>query len=243
MQSEEPKDDWVIDKDRMDEATLFPVAAQHRHSESFTGVQIISQPIFRPNRPVHHVLPLSLSAPKDADLEEEEPPLISRWSDSEHQAPTPTPPINKPKKSLVPKIKFKGIPNPFRSKPVRVEHVPPRQGFQLDDYDVRTESIVTRQRMHDEESDRKSVGSSVMRDMDEDRQERLTLISTEERRRNEVFLISKTGENFTLSSKTAASQSVVTSEQATTSIGMDIISPTASTLTHSWRASGSTQVS
>ncbi|TEB28106.1 hypothetical protein FA13DRAFT_1794336 [Coprinellus micaceus] len=247
VRSEEPKNDWVIDndKERVDELTPFPATLHRALSDSFDS---LPQPVaFKPNRHANvHVVPLPLAnGGALGGAEEGEVQLTSRWSDSEHQGPTAIP--NKPKKggkSVLPNV-FKGIPNPFKAKPVRVKPVAPRAGFRLDDYDASTDSMFSTPKRvtQDEEEDRRSVGSSLMRDVDEEQQERATLISREERTQNEVFLISKNGKDFSLSSKsgTVASRSVVTSnDEVNTSIG--VVSPTASSLTNSWRASGNTQI-
>ncbi|KAJ3527889.1 hypothetical protein NMY22_g9611 [Coprinellus aureogranulatus] len=265
VQREEPKNDWVIDtgKERLDDiATPFPTTTvfQPRRSESFDEERAIPQPtvVFQPNRPAHHVVPLPLSnAPVLVEEEDEEMgvgelPLTSRWSDSEHQTPVRTKPrvtFNKPRVTFFPNV-LKAIPNPFKAKPVRVEHVAPRPGFRVYDEDVGTESAYSSLNNSKKETDddAKSVGSSLMRELNEDEVERVTLISSDQRRENDVFLISKTpGVDFSLSSKSgsvAGPRSVVTTSEGTnsTTVGVNFESPTASSLTHSWSASGNSQI-
>ncbi|KAJ2915284.1 hypothetical protein MD484_g5140, partial [Candolleomyces efflorescens] len=185
------------------------------------------------------------------------PPLTSKWSESGHI----TPPLGKsgsaaPPRWAPPKAKWKlPFSNPFKTKPMRVQAVPPRAGFRLDDYDRNTESMlsgVVSKRSTISEGDEDSVfggrtDSAIMNEasggLDNffgpsqnsrgggagDDEERATLISGEERTQNRVFLISKDGrEDFSISGETSESG---TNLSSTMSIG--VVSPTASTVSSS----------
>lgn len=252
VRSEDPQGDWVIDRtEETLEAKPFPTTRPSTgKQEGGSGIEQqprsgTPQPAFQPNRPGRQALPRSEPLSPQSSIKEEdngfdsaEPPVQSKWSDSEHPslAPWTSPALMKPTKpGLLPSV-FKSIPNPFKGRPVRVQHVAPRAGFRLDDYDRRTESMLSRSAKSRADPEQWSVGASWVKDMDEDQVERATLISGEERENNNVFLISKNGRNFSLDSKSTrlpTPTSTVAPSSARTDSNINVVSPTASSL--SWR--------
>ncbi|TFK20731.1 hypothetical protein FA15DRAFT_673196 [Coprinopsis marcescibilis] len=152
------------------------------------------------------------------------PPPMSKWSDSDHrshnlQYHTYTPQHSKrlPGSSTINTFvsHLKGVPssiNPFKSRPAPVKHVLPSHGFRLDDHsDKATETTFSTERRETQDSFlfggtlgsgyRGQQGVLVNGHDIEDHDERLTLISNEERQHNRVFLISKTpGQDFSIHS-------------------------------------------
>lgn len=254
VKSEEPRGDWVIDTrpEQGQEIPPSPGKMANSTQESGSTPDTPNYPQSRLLQPqaaaTHHISlspQISKESGSDARASWYGTKDHSKWSESIHHPLSQA--ARGPKEGIIPKF-LKNVPNPFKlkAKPELVEiTATPRVGFRLDDYDLNTESMLSKSSVRtasQSDGDRWSVGGSLQLgnlggNEDEEQTERANLISGKERQSNGVFLISRNGENFSISDRTAGTLDthIGTLGSEGTNSQINVVSPTASTM--SWRYS------